>query len=71
MFVGVREPLVNVLDDEGCTSEWEGDGAQFSITDEFVGSLWSAASGDEGVSRCSCSLMEIEVVFEKEMVWER
>lgn len=44
MFVGVKDPLVNVLDNQGCDSEWEGDGAQFSIADEFVGSLWGAAS---------------------------
>jgi hypothetical protein len=68
--VGVRESLVNVLDDQGCASEWEGDGAQFTIADEFVGSLWGAAGGDEGVAGCSCSLMEIEVVLEGEMVWE-
>ena len=70
MFVGVREPFVNVLDDQGCASEWKGDGAQFTIADEFVGNLWGATCGDEGVAGCSCSLMEIEVVLEGEMVWE-
>ena len=70
MFVGVREPFVNVLDDQGCPSEWEGDGAQFTIANKFVGSLWGATCGDERVAGCSCSLVEIEVVLEGEMVWE-
>ena len=53
-----------MLDDQGCASEWKGDGAQFTIADEFVGNLWGATCGDEGVAGCSCSLMEVEVVLE-------
>ena len=68
VFVGVSEPLVYVLEDQGCASKWEGDIAHFSFADEFVGSLWGAIGGDEGVAGCSCSLMEIEIILWRKVV---
>jgi hypothetical protein len=63
VFVSVSKPLVYVLDDQSCATKWEGDIAHFSYADEFARSLWGAIGGDEGVARCSCSLMEIEVIL--------
>jgi hypothetical protein len=62
--------FINVLDNESGGAEWPWDGANYAVTEEFIGRFGVTFGGNKRVADSGCCLVKVEVVAGGEVARE-